>query len=998
MNLKEYLYQDTNEKRILIVNDVSRANTLLRYYEKNNSVVSNVTCRTLNDVVQEIFIAAVVEKDEMDLEWINQDSAEILFRRIVLDLSQKQTKFFTNKNILNRATVNEILENVNLIRSNGLKKEVEGTRLLDLVLFQNEFEKALKNERKVDDILAYQYVLDYLSENHSFSQILHAKISVLKEDTEQMSGLEKCLIEALVKQEVVFFDNEPDLMSVIHQNVKNSASFFEAYGSYNEANFVAYDILKKEHSFGETTVYYTSDLQIPFLKAALEGNGIESSFVSSYPIAENQYIQVISDLIAWMEDDYSQKMLMELLSNSVIQSVYEAEDENKKLQKRNAFAGENSLKLINQANAGIHEDSFVLGWGYERNCELVRFYENHLQYLSEQEQKKVNAWISFYYAILDIFGNGKEEKTTVSTRSLLISMIQVLKKYTKKSKEQTIAVHALQELIDSLAQENTTLSLKDACLEVKTLIDSCTTSDTERSNAVRVQKLNDWKVLDRPYVYFTGMSLSELQPSVTESSILLDSEMEEYLEIGYVPTARNRMEQPLKIITRTLSTLQEGTITFGYSSYDTVAFCQQNPSSIYNEIINAYDNKEIQSFEYGINELPVIPKHAQAFSSKTFTRRSNGEMIVGSPTRIESLLACPRSFALQRVHYIPQDNEVEKDTQNWLDSAHFGTFFHNVSEKYVKAQWIGKKLEDFSETVDNELLDQLIEEEKEIMLKQYPFFSMNVVNNHVEKIREYLFAYFEQLHQEFSDRESENYGWKPLVVEQEYENAKYIIPAKDDESIGNCIEDRTILYKGFIDRVDYRMDSDTKEIQLRVIDYKTGKKESKVKSYHCGHLIQPLLYENALMSEPLHSSMLDEIKKYESDTNIEDYEVTFKEFRYDFPKQILDNRESGKNESSYFSISAFHSSLPEVYRLYLIAQELYEKGRYMTKEELVQKVLEDTFETDFSMSPDEIHVSAQTELLRGIYNEITLTIKDEELKDCDYCSFRQFCHKDGEEK
>lgn len=57
MTLDEYLGQDTQGRRILVVSDMSKGQALLRNFEKKTGrMVHNVTCLTLDEIVRSLFM------------------------------------------------------------------------------------------------------------------------------------------------------------------------------------------------------------------------------------------------------------------------------------------------------------------------------------------------------------------------------------------------------------------------------------------------------------------------------------------------------------------------------------------------------------------------------------------------------------------------------------------------------------------------------------------------------------------------------------------------------------------------------------------------------------------------------------------------------------------------------------------------------------------------------------------------------------------------------
>ncbi|MBO5620842.1 MAG: hypothetical protein J5959_04365, partial [Butyrivibrio sp.] len=86
MQFKDFINTKTHTRRILIVSDISRGQSLIRLHEKQTGeMVCNVTCMTISQMVDSVYryVLADAGFDE-EYEFLDATSSMMLFRGVLL--------------------------------------------------------------------------------------------------------------------------------------------------------------------------------------------------------------------------------------------------------------------------------------------------------------------------------------------------------------------------------------------------------------------------------------------------------------------------------------------------------------------------------------------------------------------------------------------------------------------------------------------------------------------------------------------------------------------------------------------------------------------------------------------------------------------------------------------------------------------------------------------------------------------------------------------------
>lgn len=887
ITLKNYLEKDVQCRRLLVVSDLNRGQTLLHKYEKSSGkIVKNITCKTLQQLQQELYLYICAEDDfRLTNQILKEEEAFMLFRRVLFQ-NLGHLQYFKEQKMLNIATTREIFSKVQLVRENGwtgAENTEVNKRVTDLKYLIEMYEEAMKVERKLDSVSQLVFVLEKIrhweNSQNRIERVIGREISYLSEEIETYSKLQKEFLARLSHREVeVVGDREEKLLP----DLQGKIQFFRGYGAFNEASYVINDILAKRIPLGGVTLLYTTPTQIPAIEAAVRGNGLKAAFLSSYPLKNNPYIALARRMVAWAKDDFSEKRLEEMLMSSILR----VEGLNKEEEEINLLRGGQYFRYVSDA-AKRREGAFQLGWGYERN---IQFVKQEMDLVGEDEnQKKL---LTMHKELLNIFGrNGKpyDDQNRAIPDKVFASLVQFIQTYTKNTKERGEGLEALKRLQEAVALEGRMLTGEELLEYLEELLSTITDRDSAKQDAISIKQISDWMVLDRPFVYIIGLSLKDMQGNTTESPVLFDWEIREFLGEGYKPTVKAMAERKEKNLYRIMQTFTGEQIVLGYSSYDTVAFCENNPSSFYRAVLEQFGVVKPESlveFVYGNPEGEMEGCEQQAKCAEV--HESYEVKLQTSSSTLEMLLECPKKYAYSKLLFIPDEEIPECDYSKWLDAKQYGTFFHSLAEKYVTKTLIKKVSENYDTIVNRALLLELAEQVKEEMKQQVSVAFQELADRETKQIVDMSIPFFQRLHDELLTEKR-----RILAAEQAFEDATYFVKAYDDKEY-------TFSFSGIIDRIDYRLDKDEKKVYLRLVDYKTGKRESKERDLELGKVIQHAIYKKALMetgkySEDEQVSLLDYLKEKiawleEDIDNIKDWEYEFEAFQYVFPKEMINTK------------------------------------------------------------------------------------------------------------
>lgn len=989
LSLDEYLSQSDRKEKILIVSDVSKGNALIRIFEnKEQKMVRNITCKNIDMLADNINNYELAKNGwDKGTEVMSDSEALMLFRHLVLFdcIDKDELSYYNNRDILNIATTQELFNKIILVRSNLWLSELEKKtepRLKDVALLTSKYEEYLKANGKVDRVSRLINVIDTIKSwggnaDQELKCAFNADFSYLAEDSEQFTGIQKEFVNLLCSSDsAVSLCQQADTdngQNEILDNLKDKADFYRGYGSFNEANYIAYDILKKQIPFGKVTVLYSSDRQLRAISSALRGNKIPMKIISRFPASENGIILLAQRIIDWANEGFSESALERLLSSSNLKEI------NVKKTKKDGTEYEQnivSFKYVQDAR-NRRDKSFTLGWGYDRNCDFVE----HELGLADSEEKK--SLLAMHQALLDIFEPGIGDMYSVPEVS--DKLITFMDDYSRCISDADAAgIGLLRDLQITLQYDNDHYELADLCELFTDLLSSLRARDEEDNASVSVEAVRGWIPLERPYVYVTGQSLSEVKGSTNESPVLSDADMESLPETGYIPTILNEAKQKENDVYRTLSTFSGDSIIFGYSYFDAANNSMNNASSFYIKALKTIKGQKLDDvveFVYGDDKV-ATKINAVPSNKKTVFKKEEWPT---SKSQLETFLNCPKGYAFSdyKVLGIPDTDSLEPDESMWMSYAQRGNFFHGIADEYSKNVLNKPSSVQYEDHVNEDELRRIASDIADKMLHEIqPEIFKGSADVEKEYYTQEAIKYFDWLHGNLNET-----GWRVLASELRFDKAEFEIK----DFLGNSY---TFLINGYFDRLDYRLDKSTNTVYLRIADYKSGKKKGQSEKLEHGTLIQHTVYCEALktgkfvkdrdnnISIPLSQYILEEIAALEGDASIKSWtELEFDCFTYDFPIEDIGNHQIAIPKASIVTAAST--------RLSAILTYITENGFYPDPYDLHNAITEETngYRTKYVSTYPEL------EGLPGKIGGMNPDTKKLSTDICSYCSYTKLCEK-----
>ena len=241
-------------------------------------------------------------------------------------------------------------------------------------------------------------------------------------------------------------------------------------------------------------------------------------------------------------------------------------------------------------------------------------------------------------------------------------------------------------------------------------------------------------------------------------------------------------------------------------------------------LLKYFESKSEYAHRLKALERATDKKHF-AFEDTEKSKKLFGENIYLSASRVESFYNCPFSY------FVRYGLRAEPLRAAELDPAQGGTVIHLVMEtvlaKYPKAEFVTVDISELRTLVAETLKAYLEEKMGGYSGKSKRFMFL------FERLVDVSMTIIERLRQEFKVG-----SFAPCDFEMK-------IGGEDIPAYKLPLDDGSVTLTGSVDRVDLMEKDGIKYI--RVIDYKTGKKEFKLSELYSGLNIQMVLYLMALL-------------------------------------------------------------------------------------------------------------------------------------------------------
>lgn len=536
------------------------------------------------------------------------------------------------------------------------------------------------------------------------------------------------------------------------------------------------------------------------------------------------------------------------------------------------------------------------------------------------------------------------------------------------------------------------------------------------TDTVTAGSLDMLRLRDKKHVYLIGVNAGELPSAPADSSYF--SERDRLFLTGaglsISPEMEGKNARELFILSRAFSYAEE-TLTLLYSRTNT-RFKAIEPSPVIRKV------EELTGGSVSPQKISALPDSVRIYSAETALRRSantdqsadrairsaliatgygdklrisdgsitNGNMALGedvckslylgdmelTQSRLDKFNSCPLSYFCRFTVNLGEEAVAEFDAMN------IGSFIHAILENFFRALDEGNIQPSSLSAEDREALTRKVAKDYIAKMGEDVSASSPSTRIKLNRLCRAAIPVVDGLCDEFSASD-----FKPTHFELRIKRGgAYPEPAKIHSD-----SDRDIFIHGVVDRVDtYKKDG---KVYVRVVDYKTGKKDFSPEDMKDGENLQMFLYLKSLL-ETKNKKFLEQIGAEEGDevvpAGVVYVKTAISDLRVNAPDDTLARdavKAAQEREGMVLDnedvIGAMGLRYTPLYSAKSPTKILDSKRKYLFTEESFESVM-DTVEGAVSDIADRMasgDASASARVLKGGGTR------------CEYCSFKPICRQ-----
>ncbi len=452
-------------------------------------------------------------------------------------------------------------------------------------------------------------------------------------------------------------------------------AYTDSYGTANEVEHILGAICRTNTPLDHCTVAITNVTEYAqlFYEASVR-HQLPVTFGCGVPILNANPARLLKALAAW--DSVGNHGV-----DALRQVIFSDAFDRKKLMQ---FLQIEQKKELDQ----LVETAGILRISYDNNCNFQRL-RNYQQTLTEQEitgffpklTRFADEMAKGYVSLVETYSVIRSDFAGRIDRSAVKVIVEALEAYTKHARQPIGAI-----IPDIL--------LKTVC------------SENSREGSLHVTGIEGALSSLREHLYVAGLSASLFPGSPKENYLILDHD---YALFPNEPQAPISWRKPAMKKQALLNLLQVSAalgiqIELSYSSFSASELKTQNPSSVLFEIYQVEHglNADIDKFEKGFNHVGYFSEAMgqsngfgrafidgskteiqlpAALTAATWRRQEN----TFSPTAIETFVACPMKFYLNRILGIQMP---EEDTPfRVISPLEVGILAHQLMAKLAERSW-----------------------------------------------------------------------------------------------------------------------------------------------------------------------------------------------------------------------------------------------------------------------------------------------------------------------
>lgn len=948
MNLSDYLNDHPFVPKILFTDRVSKANALIR--QLNNSAgtaSSGLAAYTVRDYARRIVTAYHAWQDTAGTasagpKYVSSEAGAYILENI---LNENEIKSFKT-GALTRATVRNIKKCMDEIRMNGLTdagKSSDDPRLKDILYLSELYEKKLEKDDLYDDARTVDKAIDHLQSENTEEWLLDpGEIRYIILAGDRFSRRERELMELLASLSGAGLEQAEYIPSFAKDNIRASYSVYRCYGMANEVKLVTdriYDI--SAHSvripFDAVNVYYSNPRYINFIKAAFDTCNIKYKIGSGNSPAELNLTRFMLSCLEFAENDMLYADLEKVVLNPLATFKNISEDNVVSNPVRAYYSGlsagigwgKDRYEACITGPAGDADPYFVTFLGdlidvfdekhtcseilsklmiftkkytFRRNPEMKLVKEglikqvNNLKYLDDSSYNMPEKTAAIREAIEAMTVSDDADRDSVNVCSLedaLVPERPVNFYLGMSSVDFTPDTSQSSVLSDKEKQEY----IEDAGSETSTVELACRRNE-QRKLAVKSSLMNlennrfpDAEVIFT-YLHFDTTTLRESSPAVILYEIMKETGCDEKEAKGYDSWG----SYPVKDIR--------------ISTADIMGSVKERAEKIWQEreerrakTADRVKSVEIPEDEEDEDENGEAAEASDEYSDDTAiptgseNEKEDGKERSISASGLQVMLACPLKYYYRYVCHLRDVQQLLPESHVWLGAAQKGTLCHRVMEDYFNE--VIDSASPVSDTINADAFERIFNDEVIRIEKEQPSPSEPVKNLEVKYYKELNERYLKLVHEEWHQDSMNGKVWKVIGCEIDFGRG-YLNPDGDPLIYqGSCDgEIYSMPIDGSIDRFDGYLDGNT--LKLRIVDYKTGRYESKREEVSLGIQIQHYMYAMAAVDYLKSDKGKERLNKVFGTVPAEyEFESICYAFPYEAdPKKVLETIEDVKRHIS----------------------------------------------------------------------------------------------------
>ena len=901
MRLSEFIKSNKTNTKIVLADKVSVGNALIRICNLRDGIASfNIVTKTPLDIAREILDAKVQMEKQIPVEYLSPESSVYLMMNVLRDINSD----LLPESTLTIGTAREVLLRINELRENGVTEAYteeikKGGKIKELDIILKAYEKTISDKDLYDKHRIISEAAVICKEEDVTKSVPYLKGAVFGElITNKWTASEKAFTEALLlSMRKADPASKKEIIEFLEKESDSGLSFFKARGMTNEVRYAAQKMKKiaEKESYGTIALYYSSPEYLNVLKAVLDAERIPYCVSGGSSTKELHLTQFFISLLNSAEKNFSYELLEKVVRNKVVtfdnvlkgktvdpyrEELNEDEDRDAdETEMTEAQRSEKIAELSDEENA--RQDSVKvnpirgyrralssgIGWGKNR---YMDYYDRVMKNEKSEENEKVFA--RFLYDFVNVF----DDKLSIG--EIYRKLWEFVQLYTYAvNPEKAVLNKLLYEKCNELMLiDSTGYSLKEKIAFIRDMIENMKAEDmSEKGEAVCIFPMKDIFVMERKHNFLTGMSATSFSADDKQSPLLLDEEKKKYIN-GVYEEGRYNGNSPVEIASKNYARLAENVknslctrsmdadVTISYSYYDSINLRAGSPSVLFIELSSGKEieeapgyldapyvvrddislsvedlNKSVKERAEMLEEIREEKRKKREAANGIGSKEKANDAKVGefsmSASGIQTLLACPLMYYYQYIKYLRIDDHMTPKGHEWMDVRNKGNICHYTMEKYMK------NAKDPAGGIEMQLFDDAYDRSLEEIKEQQPVYSDEVKERETIFYKDRIRDYLEFLCKNWADDLNAGKEWKVIGCEipfgklDETGSLKPVYRGKGYE----------IYLNGSIDRADGYMTDDGK-LMLRIIDYKTGKKENKQTEIEHGVQIQHYLYAMAL--------------------------------------------------------------------------------------------------------------------------------------------------------